>query len=317
MRAQLRWVVVACAVGAFGIVGCSSEDGDDIVKIRDDVPDPPPGGVQMVSPTFEVPPGEEVFVCMKMPYEIEKDYFVQASYVWQVPGGHHTLLLWGDGDVVAPDEPHPCDAGPEMTNARFVGVGSGDGDGVETPDGLVLKIPTGSAIYTQSHYVNTTDEVLIAQDVLNLELIDAEDVQDILGSYANVDLTFSLPPNQQTTRVIECVPPHEMNVPWMFPHMHDWGLEYKLEVIRDGEVRWMNEGAWDASLRDDFPLQVFEPPLELTPEDLIRTTCTWNNDTNEVIRFPSEMCATFMPYYPSPDDGALWACDEFGNNFIP
>jgi len=77
-------------------------------------------------------------------------------------------------------------------------------------------------------------------------------------------------------------------------------------------TRTLYDSAWDPQFRDHFPLVNFDPPLELTPADRLVTTCTWNNTETDTIIFPREMCATFMPYWPS--DGSFWVCDETGTN---
>ena len=68
------------------------------------------------------------------------------------------------------------------------------------------------------------------------------------------------------------------------------------------------------ALRDDFPIVQMEPGFELGPEDRIRTTCEWNNTTPDSLGFPEEMCASFMPQYPSTD-GGMWVCDHTGSAF--
>ena len=72
---------------------------------------------------------------------------------------------------------------------------------------------------------------------------------------------------------------------------------------------------WDKALRDDFPVERFAEPLKLTPEDRIRTTCTWNNTTAYPILFPAR-CARRSS---SVSVVGRWnaRCDETGRNFRP
>jgi hypothetical protein len=296
------------------LAACSGDgDGDDGATLFD-VPDPPPGGAQLVSPTFTVPAGSETFMCMRFPYEVTETMYVQSSTAYQAEGGHHSMLFYVEGSTPLIDEPHECDES-DMQNLRFVGVGTGYGYGIDMPDGYVLEIPAGARLYTQSHYVNLEPEEVLVQDVINLELVPADEVTDKLGSYVNVDLTLELPPGEETTRVLNCKPPHEINIPFFIPHMHEWGSHMKLEVERAGgaiETIW--DGGWDEALRDDFPILDYDPHVTVGPNDTIRTTCTWQNTEAEAMLFPKEMCATFMLYYPS-EDGAMVVCDETGANF--
>src|SRR5213078_2232586 len=178
-------------------------------------------------------------------------------------------------------------------------------------------IPAGSKIYTQSHYLNTTDEDITAQDVIDFHLLTKDKVTNVAGAFVEIDLGFELPPQQDVTRVVDCHPPMDMTVPWMIPHMHELGFDFKLELIhQNAEPTMLYQSLWSTTLRDHFPLVNFDPALQISPTDRLRTTCTWHNNTDTMRLFPNEMCATFMPFWNSPD-GALLACDENGNQLRP
>jgi hypothetical protein len=294
-------------------IGCGGGGGPEL--LRDDIPDPPPGGEQVVSPIFEVPAQSEVFYCMRIYHDINEELNVHSSVGYQVAGGHHVMLYYSEEAQEGGDEPHDCGGG-DMGNIRFVGVGTADGIGIGLPEGIAMKLPAGVKLYSQSHYVNTTDQAIQAQDVVNLEVLQPEDVVQTAGAFTEVDLTLELPPGVGTDGVVDCTAPMDMQVPWMIPHMHEFGTHFTLEVLRGDQTIPVYDEDWDPSFRDHFPVVEFEPHLQLTANDRIRTTCSWFNDTGETMYWPKEMCATFMSFYPSPD-GALLACDEFGNHFAP
>jgi hypothetical protein len=269
--------------------------------------------VSVVSPSFEIPSGEERFMCMQVPYKAEQDLYVSQSRALQSPGGHHALLFYTQGEVGVSGEPHECTS-DDMGNIRLVGVGTAAGSGISLPDGVAMKLPKGAQLWTQSHYVNTTSDTIVVQDTVELDLIDQADVEHVAGSFVQVDLGLSLPPATTTKRTMECSPPVEMNIPWILAHMHEFGAHFTIEVRRGGEWSTLFESSWHEALRDDFPIVSMKDGLTLTPEDRIRATCEWNNTSAAAISFPSEMCATFMPHYPSTD-GAMWVCDHLGNTF--
>jgi hypothetical protein len=306
-------LLVTVILGTALSTGCS--DDGTIDPIRDDLPAPPEGGVRLISPTFTVDAGTEVFMCMRLPFEVTEDLHVNSSVAYQVQGGHHSMLYYTTGTQPMRDEPHECDDS-DMSNIRFIGVGTADGVGISLPPGLALRVPKGARIYSQSHYLNASDSPIVAQDVVDLDLLTAAELEQVAGAFTQVDLGLDLPPDEDTTRVIDCTAPREMSVPWMLPHMHEQGLRFKLEVIIDGESTTVYESDWNEALRDHFPILEFEPHLTLTTADRIRTTCTWRNTSGRRLLFPAEMCATFMPFYPSPN-GALLACDENGSHFEP
>jgi hypothetical protein len=307
----LAFSLVIATTGA-----CAEDTVDDDGIINEHVPEQPEGTVRIVSEVFEVAPVTESFTCMRLVYEATEDIYVNQSKAYQTEGGHHSMLYYTESTFPFEEEPHECNE-TDMGDIRFVGVGTADGGGIELPEGVALKIPAGAKIFTQSHYLNLENEPALAQDVIDLYVMPADEVLHNAGAFTQVDLGLDLPAGQETTRTMECtMPMDDMTIPWMIPHMHEYGSEYLIEVERDGEWTTAWESTWSAALRDDFPFVNFDPYLELTAVDKVRTTCTWQNTESFDMLFPREMCATFMTFYPSPD-GALLACDETGRHFNP
>ena len=295
--------------------GGDGTGGDGI--LLPDLPDPPADGARLVSPVFSVQPGAEKFMCMHIPFDVPEDMYVQKSDIYQMKGGHHVMVVYFPPSAPIDDAPHEC-GDADMGNMRLVGVGTADGHGITLPDGVAMKIPAGSRIFTQSHYLNLTDGPITAQDVIDLHMVPADQVENLAGSFTEVDLTFDIKPHSTLTRVIDCHVPVNMTVPYMLPHMHEWGQHASIELIHgdSGASDMIYDSDWSKALRDDFPLANLDPFMHLTTADRIVTTCTWRNDGDEDLRFPREMCATFMPYYPSAD-GLMVACDENGDVFHP
>jgi hypothetical protein len=307
---RILGMVGLASLAAFA-AACGSS-GDSFEK---DHP-PPPGGVQLVTPTFTVPKGTEVFECFRVPYDVKEDLYVQSSAAWQATGGHHTMLYYSVGTAMYKDAPHTCDS-TDMLDVRFIGVGTAAGGGITMPPGVVLKIPAGVKIYAQSHYLNATEKDLTAKDLINLELIPQSKVQNVAGAWTEIQTGLQVPPNDTASAVVSCSPPVEMTVPWLIPHMHEFGQHFNIELTSDGKTSTLYDSDWVATLRDHFPLVTFDQqPLKLKPSDIVKTTCTWKNTTSAPLLWPREMCAMFMIYYPSTD-GALWACDHDGANFRP
>lgn len=308
----------AAVVAVLSVVAaaCADDGAGGPDKLRDDVPDPPEGGVQLVTPTFQVAPGEELFVCYRIDHVVDRDWYVINSTAYQMPNGHHTFVYFMEGDTSAIDPaPHECGS-LDMTNIRVAASGGADGASFFIADDVALLVPRGAELWAQSHYINATDQARTVQDVVNLTLVEPSAVREVASTFAQVDLTFALPPGEETVRTVECAPHQDMTVPWLLPHMHQWGNHYSIEIIDpEGQITWSSEGDWAANLRNDFRVVELEQHLSLTPQHRLRTTCRWFNDEAETLLFPQEMCVTFFPFYPG--DGALWACDESGDVFRP
>jgi hypothetical protein len=315
----MRTTILACtSLLAACLAACGQSGGDDGSDILvPNLPDPPTDGVRLVSPIFKVPPGDEKFMCMRIAFDVPEDMYVKKSTIYQMEGGHHVMVVYMPPGSPVEDAPHEC-GDADMGNMRLIGVGTAAGRGITLPDGVAMKIPAGSRIFTQSHYLNLTDGEITAQDVIDLHMVPADKVENLAGSFTEVDLTFDIPAHASLTRVIDCHVPVDMTVPYMLPHMHEWGTHDTIEVIHGdtGATDMIYDDDWSKALRDDFPLANLDPFMHLTPADRIRTTCTWRNDTDNDLLFPREMCATFMPYYPS-SDGHMIACDQDGTVFNP
>ena len=311
--------LLCAALSAAVLVGCGQSSGDDQGPeiLVPDLPDAPTDGARLVSPVFSVPPGAEKFMCMRIPFDVPEDMYVKQSTIYQMEGGHHVMVVYMPPGAPVEDAPHEC-GDADMGNMRLIGVGTAAGRGITLPDGVAMKIPAGSRIFTQSHYLNLTDGDITAQDVIDLHMIPGDQVENLAGSFTEVDLTFDIKAHSTLTRTIDCHVPVDMTVPYMLPHMHEWGQHTSIEVIHgdSGATDMVYDGDWSKALRDDFPLANLDPFMHLTTADRIVTTCTWRNDSDKDLIFPREMCATFMPYYPLTD-GLMIACDENGRIFNP
>jgi hypothetical protein len=300
------------------LAACGSEAEELLV----DAPPPPPGGMQLVSPRFTVPAASERFMCMEIPFDTDREIFVRQSTVHQSPGGHHMLVFFvqdgddagGAGSISTPRECRGEDMG--SGGLRILGAGSSAGSGIALPPGVAFRVPPGVRVVSQSHYLNLTSEPIEVQDAINLELVPADEVASLAGAFAQVDLGLELPAREITTREMSCqLPLDGMRVPWLLPHMHEFGSHKRVELRRDGQdplILW--EGDWEESLRDHFPIVDLDD-MEMNRSDVLHTECTWDNTTDGPMLFPTEMCATFMVFHPS-DEGALHVCDDAGNEFV-
>jgi mono/diheme cytochrome c family protein len=92
------------------------------------------------------------------------------------------------------------------------------------------------------------------------------------------------------------------------PHMHKTGVGGKFEIIRaNGKVEVLEDSPFNQEDQHVTPINVV-----VNPGDKVRTTCIYNNTTNQTKTFgestDDEMCFNFSRYYPM---GAL-SCDLLG-----
>jgi len=227
---------------------------------------------------------------------------------YQTQFGHHIVLLQSFADPVAyPDGTvvecsNPSDE--TMINVRpfIIAPTFGAGENLfSLPEGMAAVIHAGDRYLIQSHYVNTSANDILVRDVVNLGMVSEDSVQLWAAPLVFTQVAISLPPHQTSSVQFDCTMESDLNVMFMFGHLHEWGTSFETgRVSGDSVDPMVNISPWQAEYRDAPPVSDFsKAPLELKIGDVVRTTCNWNNDTDDVIEFPHEMSAAAGMAYPS------------------
>jgi hypothetical protein len=297
---------------AYALLACGGPDDTDIsvVDLRldpADIPSPPAGGDQWEGPDVIVQPYSEVQYCLFGTYtgpDVGLTYFES----FQGAGAHHLILLGTsattqvhpDGELIdcTKTSDIPMTDFEPLINAEPTGAGSSK---IELPEGMAVKLRSGQRYVVQAHYVNTSDETRRYLDLMNVGLVDPETVTTWAAAFALTDVDLSLPAGQSTTVTFDCDPETSYNLLYVTGHMHEWGTSFALDAVTgDATDELFTIPAWDPQYRDLPPIAKWgEGEMVWSPGTQLRTTCTWFNDTEEELDFPSEMCATYGMLYPS------------------
>jgi hypothetical protein len=109
---------------------------------------------------------------------------------------------------------------------------------------------------------------------------------------------ISLPPASRTTISHTCQVATDQNVFNLFPHMHQKGIHIKTTVTMSGEPMVIHDGDYQFTEQYQIPVG----PLALHAGDAITTECTYQNDTNQTVKFgessDTEMCFSILFRYP-------------------
>lgn len=302
------------------LAACSPDDdktdeGDnasDAVDLRRDIPDPPEGGLQWLSPDMEIPAYTEMQWCYFTSYEGET-VGIHTQGMYQSDYGHHVTINatnaeeddYPDGTLVDCTDP---DAVP-MTDIDPLFVG-GQADIVDSethtyefslPEGMAVRLPGHTRLVVQSHYVNTGADDILVKDGVNVGIMVEDEVETWASAMVHTDSGFSLPSGQETTDVVECTWEQDASIIFLTGHMHEYGTAYKVEWIHGETTETIYEiPTWDAKYRDLPPMDQYEPGVfNVTAGDSFRTSCSWFNKEDHTLEFPAEMCATAMMGYPS------------------
>lgn len=267
----------------------------------------PEGGEQWFGPEVVVQPYSEVQYCAFYTYT-GPTMGMRSFQSWQAEGGHHLILL----GTTAPTLDHPdgsmidCTATADipmtdfepLINAEPISQGE---SAIDLGDSMAVLLETGQRYVVQAHYLNTSSEVRKYRDIMAVGLVPEDTVETWAAAFALTDVSLDLPPGQESSITFGCDFDTDYNILYLTGHMHEWGKTFALDkTTTEGTERIFTLDPWDPVYRDAPPLAKFAPgEMPIGSGVTLTTTCTWNNDTEEALQFPHEMCATYGMLYPS------------------
>jgi hypothetical protein len=296
------------------LAACAPDDpaaeGDGAVDMIRDFPEAPEGGLRLMTPEFTVGAYSDVQTCFVDTYT-GPTIGIHAQWTYQSPGGHHVVLTATTATEreIADGTVYDCTDGTQMTNLDplFIGgiLGTDENDHVGEmilPDGMAAQMEEGTRIIIQSHYINTTDDDILVQDAIDMELTDPDAVETWVAPFVHVQTHHPIPTGEYDLQ-FDCAWEDPYNVLFLGGHMHEWGQSFYTDMTRAGASspeRIYEIQEWDPYMRD-APVYIDYQKGEFTvaPGDSFRTSCTWNNTTDATLDFPEEMCVTFGMVYPA------------------
>lgn len=301
-------------------------------------PAPLPGqGWQVITPIVDnLQPGSDTEMCTwtdiyadsESPSQLYRDVRSTLSTQTQPPG-HHVVVYYTTVNQPAGTSRVCNDA--DMASFRFLAGSGGEGTANTAPGDLVYRLPQGAQVVINHHYLNSTDQVLSGQSVVNINFADPNDgPYTPSGNTAFVDtsLVVQMGPNAANPAIptddIHCVIPttgptaKPMKLWYFIPHMHQWGQHIDIYLTQSGVKTQVVDQDWDPSFAfsppDPFYADLTQPlnsptgPKVLNPGDEVDVHCEWNNDSGMVLPFGFEMCVAFGEFVDDQNEGS-WACD--------
>lgn len=262
---------------------------DGIRDVRVTVPEPDAIHMDFVGPEQIIQPGEDKLFCTHFRYDGEDTAFNQQE-TFQGKFGHHAILLAAK-EPLPPGTTEDCSDSTSMAKFDAFTLPTD-----EMPAGLGTFLPKGKPFVLQTHYLNTDKVPIKIRDVVRLKMMPLESVQKWASMYATNTYEIGLAPHQVTERTFDCVIPSDVRLLLFGGHMHEWGTRFEASIGPDAsnlESAYLVE-SWNSQYRDSPPISLFfDNPKAVAAGTVLRTHCTWNNNTNEELDFPHEMCSTF------------------------
>jgi len=241
----------------------------------------------------------------KVPWKGARQATAYAPVIDDARALHHWILF----ETATPQEDggtHPCEM---PSDARFLMGWAPGGDGAVMPKDVGLELPGEDRwLILQVHYWNAAHltDVRDASGVAMCVTKENEPrpitaVVSTLGS-----LAIDLPPRSSDVQVTSHCRPRltePVDIMGAGPHMHRLGRRLTTDVLRGGReddvVNVVDVKAWDFENQQGYPADVV-----VNPGDVVRTTCTYTNDTDRRVRFgertEDEMCFDFVTVWPAP-----------------
>lgn len=151
-------------------------DDADVVPMSDN-------DLRFYGPDVVIQPYEDKMYCLFGTYTGD-DVGIWGLKTWQAPGGHHLQLL----SVFAGPEIYPDGLMKDCTSADSVPMGDVEPMMIPTegnlsevtiplPEGMAVKLRSGTRYMVQSHYLNTTDQAIRVRDVTVAAVKPADEVE--------------------------------------------------------------------------------------------------------------------------------------------
>jgi hypothetical protein len=299
--------LVSATLLACGVDKPTEPDGPEILPTLT-VPPKPDNGIQVITPVFhDIGPSSDNEVCTWTDAVFDQTTDVRTTQAFQSePGGHHVVAYYTM--IKQPPGTQRLCKDEDMATFRLL-AGGGEGIVNTAPGNLVYRIPAGAQLVLNHHYLNTTDQTLDGQSGINLEFA-GPGTWIPSGNMAIVDTTLDVTPGSYRTS-IHCQFDRDFKLWYLIPHMHQWGVEEKVDLTSAGVTTHLFDTVWDPSYAFHPPEKRADPstPMVVHAGDTIDVECDYINNTAMDLPFGFEMCVVFGQFVDDTSMGGR-ACDH-------
>jgi hypothetical protein len=254
--------------------------------------EPEPPWDTLIEGEWEIATNTESYLCVRR--TLPEDVFVSAFKAQNPPGTHHTVLTVGTQGGT--DGITPCSSGVNAAAGVFgSGVGTED---LVMPEGVAFPLRAGQQLILNLHLFNFTDQPLTGASGTLVRSIPEDSVEHLAESALVTALLLNIPPGE-SVQYGQCTMTHDVTVFAVLPHMHMLGTRFKAAVTRGGSTLTLHDLPFEFESQMVYPIE----PIELSQGEVVRTECTYDNTTDNVVTFGEssldEMCNFGLFRYPA------------------
>jgi hypothetical protein len=293
------------------LLGCGTDGASGPETLPNlEVPEPPANGVQVITPIFEdIQPGTDNEVCAWTDVIFDQETDIKMTVGYQTePPGHHAILFY-TLEKQPPGMQRVC-TDNDMASFRYLTGNGANGVENKAPGDLVFRVPAGAQLVVNSHYLNTSDEIVEGQSLINVHFADPGKQYTASGATVFLDTSIDVPPGVSSFST-SCIVDKKQEFWYLIPHMHRWGQHITVDITRgDGVKENLFDQAWSEQYTFHPPESRFDPaqPFVIDAGDKVDVNCTWNNDEPHSLPFGFEMCVAFGQTVDVEERGS-WACN--------
>ena len=289
------------------ITGCSQTPPRDARLVAGfDPPAAPAGYTRYVAPAYVgLKPGEDAYLCQWVANAVDGELDIVDVTGHQSMTGHHATL-YATTDTSQPvGTSRPC-TNADMLTVEFLGAVGGEGvssNVTKLPPNIVFRLHKGRALMVNSHYLNASSEMVNVQSVIDVRYTPPTPEHRVAGLTGINVGDFKVPPHAAIVRDGYCKWEQDASLIMFSNHLHKHGTSIFTEVKRaDGSVtplssdlRWSLERTFNPR----WDRWNVERPMVIKAGDEVHVHCEWQNDTDNALLFPDEMCVGLGFYLES------------------
>jgi hypothetical protein len=263
----------------------------------------PADGFQIVTTTFTLNPGQEVFNCFHAQTPNTATFPVGEWDAQMSAGSHHFILYRADGDTTAANTlvNFGCTAG--FGGSTWLYTQGSPRSHLLFPDGVAMELTAGERVTFDMHYINTGTDMIHAQIALNVNHVKSAMYQKA-DAQVSFNTQIAIPPNGMQTVGGDCPPVAGASYFIMQTHTHKRGIlaviNRKLASGMLGEelVRTTNWDNPQAHVWQSAPFLTFQQG------ESFHYSCTYQNDRASLVTVGTsaennEMCMAEAYFFPA------------------
>jgi hypothetical protein len=260
------------------------------------------GGFSIKLTMHNVPASSEDTVCVLLELPNEQPIWSRDARATLSAGSHHFTVSTESADIPVQTTPRSCNASSEGTMVLATQQAEAT---TELPPGVGVYYEPHQHVYVQLHYINTTAAPIAITGTADIAPTQDRDLlasQSALYSTLNINLAPHSPGSAQLFKKLQA-PADSAKVRHVFgvaPHTHRMGVHTTIERVSSDDAP-ASAPIYESRDWENPDEAVFDPPLVFGPQDGLRLTCDYMNDTDQTVRFglsaTNEMCALLVNFY--------------------